>query len=337
MQRIIIGACCEFVCCLVYSMLGLLAMTAVSDVEVRKQSWQGGHVRTRALREDEYCVRTLAGAFNQPAGIAVAGSGAFALVADYKSHVLRRLDLQPITQGRGGGAPLVTTVAGSPGVSQVYPGASADGIGGAARFNHPASVAIEPASRWCLVTEFYNHAIRHVDLTTSKVTTVAGAGGFYSSGREDGAATVARFSYPAGVAIDPSGAFALVTDYYAHAIRRLSTSTWRVTTLAGSRDQTKGAADGNGASARFNHPFGISIAGGYALVTDYKNHAVRRVDTITGQTTTIAGEKRSGAVDGTGDAARGSSDSAKDDDDLSSGLTARFWYPSAISIHELEG
>ena len=52
-----------------------------------------------------------------------------------------------------------------------------------------------------------NHRIRHVDIATGATTTLAGSG---SAGFLDGAGVSARFNVPHGVAIDPSGTFALV-------------------------------------------------------------------------------------------------------------------------------
>ena len=54
----------------------------------------------------------------------------------------------------------------------------------------------------------YNHAIRHIEIATGVVTTLAGSG---SPGFDNGAGNSAMFSGPAGVAIDPRGEFALVT------------------------------------------------------------------------------------------------------------------------------
>ena len=54
---------------------------------------------------------------------------------------------------------------------------------------------------------YYNHRIRRVDLATGATTTLAGSG---SAGFLDGDGAIAQFDYPAGVAIDPSGGYALV-------------------------------------------------------------------------------------------------------------------------------
>ena len=52
-----------------------------------------------------------------------------------------------------------------------------------------------------------NHRIRRVEIATGATTTLAGSG---SAGYLDGAGGSARFRNPYGVAIDPSGTFALV-------------------------------------------------------------------------------------------------------------------------------
>ena len=59
-----------------------------------------------------------------------------------------------------------------------------------------------------------NHRIRRVDITTGATTTLAGGvSQGYKGGRgfnDDDVGTSAQFFYPMGVAIAPSGAFALV-------------------------------------------------------------------------------------------------------------------------------
>ena len=55
--------------------------------------------------------------------------------------------------------------------------------------------------------DYGNHRIRRVDIATGATTTLAGSG---TQGFLDGAGGSARFNDPNGVAIDPSGTFALV-------------------------------------------------------------------------------------------------------------------------------
>jgi len=54
----------------------------------------------------------------------------------------------------------------------------------------------------------FNHRVCRLDLATNSVTTLAGSS---TAGFLNGVGTNARFDYPSGVAIDPSGTFALVT------------------------------------------------------------------------------------------------------------------------------
>ena len=53
----------------------------------------------------------------------------------------------------------------------------------------------------------WNHRIRRVNISTGATTTLAGSG---SAGSLNGAGASAQFNHPWGVAIDPSGTFALV-------------------------------------------------------------------------------------------------------------------------------
>jgi len=51
-----------------------------------------------------------------------------------------------------------------------------------------------------------NNRVRRVDIATGATTTLCGS----TRGFRDGSGASAQFNHPAGVAIDPSGTFALV-------------------------------------------------------------------------------------------------------------------------------
>ena len=74
-----------------------------------------------------------------------------------------------------------------------------------------------------------NHRIRRVDIATGATTTLAGSGiwGFL-----DGAGGSAQFNNPSGIAIDPSGAFALVAVRRPPPYPRIPPSRRRHTRLA---------------------------------------------------------------------------------------------------------
>ena len=78
---------------------------------------------------------------------------------------------------------------------------SADGIGAAARFDHPGSAATDLSGN-VYVADTTNSTIRKIT-PGAVVTTLAGTAG--SFGSEDGIGAAARFQYPVGTATDASG------------------------------------------------------------------------------------------------------------------------------------
>jgi hypothetical protein len=126
--------------------------------------------------------------FNGPAGVAVDGAGNV-YVADYFNHTIRMVTA----------AGVVSTLAGLPGVW-----GSADGTNSAARFYEPAGIAVDSAAN-VYVLDSGNQTVRKVAPvgTNWVVSTLAGAAGV--SGSSDGAPAVARFNYPAGLAVDNTG------------------------------------------------------------------------------------------------------------------------------------
>ena len=105
------------------------------------------------------------------------------------------------------------------------------------------------------------------------MTTLAGTAG--SSGSADGTAATARFNNPFGVAVDGAGNL-FVADTWNHAIRMI-TPTGVVTTLAGTAGLS-GSANGTGAAARFNKPYGVAVDGaGNVFVADNGNQTIRMI------------------------------------------------------------
>ena len=146
--------------------------------------------------------------------------------------------------------------------------------------SHPVAVASDAAGvRY--VAEFAGHRILKVapDGTTTLLADVSG--GFY------------------GIAVAPSGTV-YASNIGAHRILEID-SNGNITTLAGG---TRGYADGTGASAQFYYPSGLALdAGGNLYVADRDNHRIRRIDTTTGEVTTVAGSSL-GYLDAQGTAAR---------------------------------
>ena len=126
------------------------------------------------------------------------------------------------------------------------------------------------------------------------VTTFAGSAG--SPGSADGTEIEAQFRRIYGITIADDGTL-FVTDTFNRTIRKI-TPAGVVTTFAGSAG-SPGSADGTGTGARFNKPFGITIADdGTLFMTDAGNHTIRKI-TPAGVVTAFAGSVR--AIPGSAD------------------------------------
>lgn len=148
-------------------------------------------------------------------------------------------------------------------------------------FNHPAGVALDGADN-IYVADTNNAVIRKVS-ATGAITTIAGM--FDVAGHHDGAADMAAFRAPRGVAVDGAGNI-YVADTGNDTIRKI-TPNGTVTTLAGA-SRLDGASDGRGDAARFNAPTGLATdKAGNLYVADTGNHAIRKI-APDGKVTTLA-------------------------------------------------
>lgn len=151
----------------------------------------------------------------------------------------------------------VNTLAGS---------ASADGIGSAARFNNPMSVASDGTHLY--VADMHNRSIRKIVIATGAVSTLAGGD---------------NFSYPYALTSDGTNLY--VVDIGADSVRKVVIATGAVTTLAGG---SSGNADGIGEAASFNDPEAITTDGTYLYLADTGNNSIRKILIATGAVSTLA-------------------------------------------------
>lgn len=194
--------------------------------------------------------------FGSPTGIAVSADGSIIYVSEYNTHIIRKIE-----NGQ------VTTPAGS-----VFLPGNTDGTGAAASFDHPYGICLENNGNLLIADEF-NHKIRRMT-PSGTVTTVLGTG---TAGNTNGSAAAAQLNYPSSVCIDTlSNLF--ITESSGHTIRKYSPITGQVITYAGNAG-VSGTNDGNGPSARFNNPGGLSYSryDRAIYVADQDNHTIRKV------------------------------------------------------------
>lgn len=236
--------------------------------------------------------------FNYPQGITVDAAGNL-YIADTANNSIRKL------------APAGTnwtsaTIAGTS-VADPEGTGSADGTNGAAGFNQPQGIAVDPSGN-LFVADSYNNTIRKITPvgTNWVVTTLAGMAPI--SGYQDGTNHSALFSLPFSLAVDTNGNI-YVADFGNDAIRKVTPvgTNWVVTTIAG-LGTVSGSADGTNNKARFLMPQGIAIdSAGTLYVTDGGNNTIRKIKPIGTNwvVTTLAGTAGvAGGANGTGPSAQ---------------------------------
>jgi YVTN family beta-propeller protein len=212
------------------------------------------------------------------------GYGNNLYVADTSNHTIRQVTIST-------GA--VTTLAGLAGTT-----GSADGVGGAARFNAPHGIWSDGTNLY--VVDYNNNAIRKVVIATGSVTTLAGSGSPSGFGSTDGIGSAALFTLPSGIWGDGTNLF--VADTSNCTIRKVAIATASVTTLAGTAGSC-GSVNGTGAAAQFKFPQSLWGDGTNLYVSEAA--AIRQVVIATGAVTTVAGLAGSGGfADGVGTNAR---------------------------------
>jgi sugar lactone lactonase YvrE len=212
--------------------------------------------------------------FSNPTSTAVDSTGNI-YIADSGNARIRKMT----TSGE------VTTFAGS---TSGY----ADGTGTSAKFGNLLRIAFDSSGN-LFVSDSDNNTIRKIT-PTGVVTTFAGKAG---SGT-DGIGQASQFNNPLATATDSSDNV-YVADTSNHTIRKISPG-GAVTTLAGFNGLC-GSLDGNGTSASFCSPSGITVDSiGTIYVSDTGNNTIRQI-TSSGVVTTLAGlAGSSGSNDGTG-------------------------------------
>jgi sugar lactone lactonase YvrE len=178
----------------------------------------------------------------------------------------------------------ITTVAGTT-TSFLYSGDGAAATN--ASLFLPSGVALDGAGN-IYIADTYNNRIREVDAQTGIITTIAGNGSI-TYGGDGNSALAVGLDNPSSVAIDSAGNI-YVTDTYNNAIRVINAETGIITTVAGNGTAAYSGDNGQARSASLNTPHGITLdASNNLYIADSGNNVVRRVSSITGIISTIAG------------------------------------------------
>ncbi len=150
--------------------------------------------------------------FGNPTGLVVCGGDLYVAEsgATFQSHVIRKIDFTTTPQ-------VVTTVAGFT-TDQGH----VDGFGLGARFDKPEAMACDdrdPDNISLYVAERGSHVIRQIELSTGRVSTLAGTP--YVAGSIDGVGAAAGFSSPQGIVFDRVSGNLYLTDLGENIIRQI--------------------------------------------------------------------------------------------------------------------
>jgi sugar lactone lactonase YvrE len=185
----------------------------------------------------------------------------------------------------------------------------------------PAYITSDRANLY--VADTGNQMIRKIEIATGVVTTLAGTGAI---GATDGAGSTATFKYPTGITTDGTNLYVL--DSSNNKIRKIVIATGFVSSLTGvintpgptystcTATPSACAVDGDGASATFNSPEGITTDGANLYVADNNNNKIRKIVIATGFVSSLTGMANSPGVTGATDGA---------------GFAATFNYPMGIT------
>ena len=216
---------------------------------------------------------------NHPYSVATDATGKV-YIADQGNNVIRIVGLD----GR------INTYAGNDTLGYSGDNGSADH----ASLNAPQGIAVDGAGN-LYISDAGNHVVRKVD-GAGIITTIAGNGTQGYSG-DNGAATDAELSHPAGLAVDPYGDV-YVADIDNNVVREIVDSTGNIIPFAG--NGTSGfAGDGSFATAaQLSFPSSVTLDNaGSIYITDQGNSTVRRVDSL-GKISVFAGIPRTNGYTG---------------------------------------
>lgn len=205
-----------------------------------------------------------------PSGFAVDVEGNI-YIADSGNSRVRRVD---------GATGTITTVAGTGELAF----SGDDGPATAAELNRPRAVAVDLDGN-LYICDTSNYRVRRVDATTGVITTVAGNGdAFYDSNADGGPAIATGMNSPSDIAIDAAGNIFVVDSGI---IRRIDGADGTISRYAGVFGGS--TEDGVQAVDAALTPIGLAVDDVGDVYIATRDGQVRRVDSVSGIITTVAG------------------------------------------------
>lgn len=195
-------------------------------------------------------------------------------------HLLQEVDLQ---------TGIAVTVAGTSTATVT------DGTGTSASFKDILDLLVSPTDPSILYVAD-ECTVRTVNTTTWQVTRIAGM--MANCSKTEGSGNTARFANVTALAHDGSSLY-IGTSYYIMQMNLMNTN---IVTYAG--EASSGAyVDGTRLTARFNGITGFALVDQDLFILDSLNFRIRKLNTLTGEVTTFAGNGSRGSQDGIGTSA----------------------------------
>jgi DNA-binding beta-propeller fold protein YncE len=161
-----------------------------------------------------------------------------------------------------------------------------DGSYEESEFNHPQGIAVDEAEENIYIADTDNHLIRRINLKEKKVETIAGKGHlaiqYYSNG---GFGTNSELNSPWDLVVVGNTLYIAMAG--PHQIWKMDLETKKIEPFAGTGYEN--IVDGNLKMASFAQPSGISYCNDKLYIADSEVSAIREINLLTGQVSTLVG------------------------------------------------
>lgn len=168
-----------------------------------------------------------------------------------------------------------------------------------AGIHSPSKVAVDSLGQ-VYITSYFGNIVRKIDID-GKISTIAGTGGYASTG-DEGDATMAELKGPTGVAVDSKGNV-YISEFAGNRVRKIDTD-GKISTIVGNGDRRSTGDGGKAIKARVNRPMSVKVdQSDNIYIVELSGNRIRRIDT-NGIITTIAGSGFSGYMGDGGEATK---------------------------------